>query len=107
MAVQDEICWAYFVWVKSRPGECGSLPHTTEALVFCCEENEVWSGDMAHLKCDAGALCMAHQEIEILTSVDDDNSRQKCHLSILDSSANVSYSNNTPSRNALILGSQG
>ena len=92
--------------VSLRPRECGSLPHTIEALVFCCEENEVWSGEMAHLKCDAGALFMAHQEIEVLTSVDDDNGRQKCHLSILDSSANVSYSNNTPSRNALILGSQ-
>ena len=47
---------------------------------------------------------MAHQEIEILTSVDDDNGRLKCHLSILHTSANVSYSNSTPSRNALILG---
>ena len=62
---------------------------------------------MAHFECDAVALFMAHQEIEILTSVDDDNGRLKCHLSILNSSANVSYSNNTPSRNALILGSQG
>ena len=32
---------------------------------------------MAHFKCDAGALFMAHQEIEVLTSVDDDDGRQK------------------------------
>ena len=73
----DDLWGVFLLWVKSRPGECGSLPHTTEALVFCCEENEVWSGEMAHLKCDAGALFMAHQEIEVLTSVDDDDGRQK------------------------------
>ena len=42
-----------FVWVSSRPRECVTLPHTTEALVFCCEENEVCSGEMAHFKHDA------------------------------------------------------
>ena len=92
--------------VKTEGVRDGSLPHTTEALVFCWQENELCLGEMAHFKSDAGALCMAHQETEILTSVDDDNGRQKCHLSIFDSSANVSYSNNTPSRNAIILGSQ-
>ena len=49
----------------------------SQALVFCCEENEVCSGEIAHFKCDAGALFMAHQEIEVLTSVDDDDGRQK------------------------------
>ena len=65
------------VFVRKIDRGSAGRESASQALVFCCEENEVCSGEIAHFKCDAGALFMAHQEIEVLTSVDDDDGRQK------------------------------